>query len=185
MEIDKSIRSICRRMLLPEEVANFYVHSGIREVYEWQAECVSNTRISVGQNLIYCAPTSGGKTLVAELVILMNVIALRKKVIFVLPFVSLVVEKERYFKSFCRYFNRRKSKRDKLEAKGYHGDINWHKGGLKESIIICTIEKVNNIVNALIQRGQIHRLGAVVVDEIHTLGDSFNGFLLEILIRYY
>ena len=44
---------------------------------------------------MYSAPTSAGKTLVSELLMLRNLIAKpNKKAIIVLPYVSLIAEKE-------------------------------------------------------------------------------------------
>ena len=184
-EIDCKISSICNKMMLPEEISLLYIkHYRINNVYEWQAKCIYETNVSMGGNLMYCAPTGGGKSLITELVVLMNAIALKKKAIFILPFVSLVVEKEAFFKSIAKSYNRRKSPKDKLVVKSYHGDINWNRNGLRENIIICTIDKANSIMNALILRGQQYKIGCIAIDEIHMLGESFSGRLIESLVRF-
>lgn len=65
----------------------------------WQMECLSNENVIMhNKNLIYTAPTSAGKTLVAEMIVIKTVLERRKKVIFILPFVSVVREKMYYFK---------------------------------------------------------------------------------------
>ena len=107
----RALRMLERRALshpmwqLPVHIVQGYARNGVRRMYEWQLECLSVPGVLNGENLVYCAPTSGGKTLVAELLMIRRVrAAIRSggKALLVLPFVSMVTEKVAYLKHLCR-----------------------------------------------------------------------------------
>jgi DNA polymerase theta len=108
------LSNVCESLGMPKEVIDSYLSMGISTLYDWQVQCLMTTGVLSNQNLVYCAPTGGGKTLIAEFAILKAVLVTRKRAIFVLPFVSLVLEKERYFKKLLIRINRGRSKRDKV-----------------------------------------------------------------------
>lgn len=64
---------------LPSAVVQKYAEKKITTLFPWQVDCLQTGKVLVGSNLIYSAPTSSGKTLVSELLMLKTVIDLKKK----------------------------------------------------------------------------------------------------------
>ncbi|XP_056408573.1 DNA polymerase theta, partial [Hyla sarda] len=159
---------------LPRAVLDTYASLGVRHMFEWQAECLMMGRVLEGKNLVYSAPTSAGKTLVAELLILKRVLETRRKAIFILPFVSVAKEKTFYLQNLFQEVG--------VRVGGYMGSSAPAGGFTSLDVAVCTIEKANGLVNRLIEEKRINMLGMMVVDELHMLGDSHRGYLLELLL---
>ncbi|KAL8873979.1 MAG: hypothetical protein Q9174_000633 [Haloplaca sp. 1 TL-2023] len=80
---------------LPESLVTNLATMGIRYIYPWQSSCLLGRGLLSGEkNLVYTAPTGGGKSLVADVLMLKKVLSGENfKAILVLPYVALVQEK--------------------------------------------------------------------------------------------
>ena len=80
---------------LPPELVKNFASLGIIHIYPWQSSCLlGRGLLTAEKNLVYTAPTGGGKSLVADVLMLKRVIhGVSKKAILVLPYVALVQEK--------------------------------------------------------------------------------------------
>ena len=134
---------------------------------------------------------SGGKGLIADLVALRQVMIsqddVNSKVLIVLPFVSLVSEKERQMRALVKLYNASVEKEWRVKVKAFYGNSTESLRNPKtlkgKMIIICTIEKSSSLFNALLLSDRIDQLKKlVVIDELHLLHDPTRGYMLEILV---
>lgn len=52
---------------LPSQLVQNFASQGIKQIYPWQKSCLKGPGLLTGtKNLVYCAPTGGGKSLVAD-----------------------------------------------------------------------------------------------------------------------
>ena len=144
---------------LPDSLVQNFSSLGINAIYPWQSACLSGRNILSGaKNLVYTAPTGGGKSLVADLLMLKRVIENPKKAILVLPYVALVQEKLTWLRRIVEGVKKTLSPdsqqiepTSKWKKFGDHSDIRvaGFFGGSKTratwadvDIAVCTIEKV-------------------------------------------
>ncbi|BHF69409.1 hypothetical protein SprV_0301245300 [Sparganum proliferum] len=126
------------------------------------------------RNLVYSAPTSAGKTLVAEIIILKRILTTNKKALFILPYVSVSREKVAYVQKLFSGVG--------LRVGGFMGGLSPSGGLAAVHLAVCTIEKANSLINRLIEEDRLSDLGLVVVDELHLISDPHRGYLLELLL---
>lgn len=160
---------------LPDTILQKYANRNIINMFPWQVECLSRPNVlSSSSNLVYSAPTSAGKTLVSEILAIKTLLERRKKVIFILPFVSVVYEKMYYFQDILNSSG--------IRVEGFMGSHHPPGGFKSVNLAVCTIEKANSIVNKLLEEDTLSEIGALIVDELHLIGDSSRGYLLELLL---
>lgn len=93
-------------------------------------------------NLVYFAPTSGGKSIVSEILMLRAILGFRKRAIYVLPYVSIVAEKTQYLSQLTENLN------IKIIELHSQSEASWTPN---VDLTICTIEKANSLLNKLIE----------------------------------
>ncbi|XP_061402478.1 helicase POLQ-like [Musca vetustissima] len=163
---------------LPDRVKRMIFETkNIKSLYEWQDECLNLPAIRQRKNLIYALPTSGGKTLVAEILMLREVICREKNVLFILPYVSIVQEKVSAMSPFAIALDF--IVEEYTAGKGKCPPVPRKK---RKSIFIASIEKGAVLFDSLIEAERANEIGLVVVDELHLIGERGRGAYLEALL---
>lgn len=148
--------------LPPTLVANC-ASLGVTSIYPWQASCLLGQGLLAGErHLVYTAPTGGGKSLVADVLMLKRVIENpSRKAILVLPYVALVQEKLRWLRRIVQDVEKNvpgdegdseldsnpsrqrwKRQQKSIRVTGYFGGSRTTATWADTDIAVCTIEKV-------------------------------------------
>ena len=183
---------------LPERLVKNLASLGINCIYPWQSSCLLGRGLLNGEkNLVYTAPTGGGKSLVADVLMLKRVVEdSTKKAILVLPYVALVQEKLKWLRkivdgvekcvTFASQTNSqlpvwRRPHNSSVRVVGFFGGSKSRASWSDTDVAICTIEKANALVNTAIEDCSINDLGVVVLDELHMIDDDHRGYLMELM----
>lgn len=158
----------------PQEVIDILRERGIVSLNPIQTQALE-TGLLDGVNLVVIAPTSSGKTLVAELAAIHH--ALNAKGTFYL--VSLKALAEEKYELFKRFWT---SGPEPLLRTGITtGDRDLDDDNLSQcKITFATYEKLYTLVRE--NPSLLKHISLIVVDEIQTLGDAWRGFGLEALL---
>ncbi|KAJ5630057.1 Helicase C-terminal [Penicillium herquei] len=190
---------------LPATLIHNFAALGVTSIYAWQASCLLARGLLSGErHLVYTAPTGGGKSMVADVLLLKRIIENpTRKAILVLPYVALVQEKLKWMRRIVEgveknvppdeddqeeskgsmFMRRRHQKLQKqIRVTGFFGGSRTTTTWADTDIAICTIEKANSLLNTAIEECSIGELGVVVLDELHMLDDEHRGYLLELMV---
>ncbi|RKY35686.1 MAG: extensin [Candidatus Omnitrophota bacterium] len=158
---------------LPGQLKNILQKNGVSDLYPPQAEAVEKGLLS-DKNIILSIPTASGKTLIAEMAMLENLLQHKGNCIYIVPLKALAAEKYEDFKEKYSGFG--------IEIGIATGDFDYINPNLtNKDIIIATVEKIDSILRQK-SLWLCKNLSCVVIDEIHYLGDHSRGPTLEIVI---
>ncbi|KAI4835764.1 DEAD/DEAH box helicase [Plasmodium brasilianum] len=175
---------------LKKQILDNYKKENINELYPWQHECLiklKEVQWEKGENFLFVAPTSGGKTLVAE-IFAFEQIEKTEKIFFLFPLNSLINEKIAYFKKIC-----------------IGTDIKIGTEFTNTDIILCTYEKLNSYLNkkklvctrcndnireeySSTMNKNVHKdkncchSFIVIIDEFHLISERGRGIYIENII---
>jgi len=156
---------------------NFKSFNKIEDLLQWQKDCIE--LLKPNKNFVVKAPLGSGKSLLSDLFVLHCLSSKpKKKVLSIVPLVSLIQERNNKLRTLC----------ENLDYKCTSLGFSYTSNILEFDVIICTIERANILICELVQKGSIQSIASVIVDEAQFLGDKSRGGILEMLLtklKYY
>jgi DNA polymerase theta len=151
---------------LPPSIVEGFAKQGIVTLYDWQHECLGEILKNSWSSVIYSAPTSGGKSLVADIVLLRRLIFQGKRCVIVCPFVSICRERAQFLRSVLSSSG--------ITIEEMHGPLSkfWHPG---IDIAVCTVQKAAGVINRIVESTPdafSSMIGTIIVDEFHLVCDK-------------
>jgi helicase len=160
---------------LAPSALEFLAKLGISKLYPPQEDAI-NAGLLDGQSLLVSAPTASGKTLIAMLAIMRFLATKQGKIVYLTPLRALASEKFSEFKKL------EKLDSDKsIKVTISTGDFDSvDKESENADIIVMTNEKMDSVIRHGVE--WVDKIGLVVADEVHLIGDPERGPTLEIIL---
>jgi helicase len=142
---------------------------GVRKLFPPQEEAVK-AGILNGRSIVLCTATASGKSLLAEIVAVKTALE-GGMAIYAVPLKALAYEKLVHFSHYGG-----------LARVGVStGDFGFEDRKLDEyEVIVMTYEKLDSVLRQ--RPGWLGSVGAVIIDEVHYLGDPKRGPVLESIV---
>ncbi|KAA0169296.1 hypothetical protein FNF28_02250 [Cafeteria roenbergensis] len=156
---------------LPGTIADaYFAAAGVIDPYPWQLAAVNDPAVASGErNLIVTAPTSGGKSFVADAVMLRRLAARDgSRALYVVPYRALAREKAEVLQAATQ--------RVTQPAISVSVVLGGSRKSAPARITVCTPEMADAVLSQLIRSGEAADLTCVVVDELHSVADPSRGW---------
>ena len=145
--------------------------NGFKSLNPLQSLALNNGLLS-NKNMVIAAPTASGKTLIAEIASLYEIIVNKRKVVYIVPLKALASEK---YEDFVKKY------KNKIKIAISTGDFDSSDEWLENyDLIIVTSEKLDSLMRH--NTSWLNKIGLVIVDEVHLLNDISRGSNLEVIL---
>ncbi len=142
---------------------------GIGELTPPQSAAIDNGLLD-GRNIVVAAPTASGKTIVAEIACMVNILS-GKKAVYIAPMRALVTEKYNEFVHDYPY----------IKTAISIGDMDSTDPWMAEyDMMFVSTEKFDSLIRHKID--WLGRVGCVIFDEVHMIGEVSRGPTLELVM---
>lgn len=157
---------------LPEVIARGLRDKGVVDFKPHQLEALQNGLLD-GDSIVVSAPTASGKTLIGEIA-LVNTALKGFKGIYTSPLKALAYEKFNEFRLWERYGIR------VTISTGDYEVTDEELTRLEDyDIIVTTYERLDSIMRR--NPVWLRKVGAIVIDELHMIGDESRGHIVEMI----
>lgn len=162
---------------IPGTLKDVLAKSAYDDLYPPQEDAVK-AGVLEGKNLVLASPTASGKTLIAELCVIKNLLTNGGKALYLTPLRALASEK---YSDFSKYSGITKLDGQPVKIGISTGDYDSSDQWLgRYDIIFSTNEKADSLLRH--RASWIKDIATVVADEIHLLTESDRGPTLEVVL---
>jgi len=162
---------------IPTSLKQVLLKSGYDILYPPQEDAI-NAGVLKGKNIVLASPTASGKTLIAELCVIKNILTKGGKALYLTPLRALASEK---YEDFRKYSELTKPDGEKVKVAISTGEYDSSDQWLSRyDVIFATNEKADSLLRH--RTGWIREISTVVADEFHLLDEADRGPTLEVVL---
>ncbi len=176
-KIQSQMEQLLRNFGAHSSISNRLEELGFRQLNDIQYFAILY-KLFQGTNLLVCAPTSSGKTLIGEMACVNAILQKKGRCLYLVPLKSLAYEKLKDFREHWKILG--------IEVEMSTGDMTLIDRDREEEklktvdLLITTYERADSILRS--HPDWFGTVQIVVVDEVHTIGIGQRGARLEGLL---